>query len=469
MEDLKIEYFKCFEESIELDLHGRQNLLLSGENGAGKSSLFDAVKMVFYRNRMLPPTLPLVGLAGQQGLSNKYNNKRNQQRPFEILVDGVSYSNYNSANTDAFFISCNDLRQHNEISIDNIFANLFFPVSILQSPDTYWSDVFLQYVNDCLHEDFYEDIHLEKLQGTGRKFKVIDPIRGINVYNHLADDYNEAKLDIIILVILFQVILCTPKNLPRLLVMDDIINSLDMANRGLVAKFIMANFQEEQLLLFTHNVSFYNLFSYAISNYKNVVGNWKKMLLYEVNGEHRLEKDESPESVETIRHDYKANPANGQAIGNRVRKQFEYLLHEYARLMQFGDYMETNAIISRIVNTNSNEVFLQINGDKVYSVQDMLLAMKGIAENTPAPLIRSRINKLFVDYDSSKFFKKLIPIVKDLTLFQKLTLHQLSHTQNGLPTFSSKEIEYSLYLLEKMEKVVNGLKTMNTTGNVYKI
>ena len=137
--------------------------------------------------------------------------------------------------------------------------------------------------------------------------------------------------------------------------------------------------------------------------------------------------------------------------------------------MQFGDFMDTSSIINRISNSNSQRIFLRICGDKTYSVEDMILSIKGIVETAPKELIREKIKKKFEDFDSTDFFKQLIPVVQDLTLFQKLTLHQLSHTQNGLSVFSTQEIEYSLYLLDKMEKTVAGLKTMNTTGNIYNV
>lgn len=471
MDNLKINHFKCFDSLVELDLGGRRNLLLCGENGAGKSSLFESIKLVYYRDRLLPNTVEIVGPAApnvnQANQCKKYCNKKNPQTPFEILVDGVDYKQY-EITTDAFFISCENLKEHDEISLDVIFGNLFFPETVIDDVDSFWSDEFLQYVNDSLHDDFFENVHLEILQGGGHFFRIIDEIQGINEYNHLGDSYNEAKLNIVLLVILFQIILCSPVVRPRLLVLDDIINSLDMANRGLVAKFVMTHFHDCQILLFTHNVSFYNLFSYAIMNYKNV-GTWEKRLLYEVGDTRVLVKDESPETVASIKADFDPKQNNCEPIGNRVRKLFEYLLHEYARLMQFGDFMETSAILNKIVNTDASKVFLKISGDKVYTVEDLLLSIKGIVGVAPSELIREKINKQFLEYDCSHFFNGLIPVVQDLTLFQKLTLHQLSHDQNQLPTFSTHEIEYSLFLLEKLEKVINGLKNMNSNGNVYRI
>lgn len=472
MNNLRVSNFKCFESSVYLDLPDNSNLLLCGENGAGKSSLFEALKLVYYKNRMLPNSMGIVGPAayvGQPNAGRKYNNAKNPQLPFEILVDGIDYAQYSSANTEAFFISCDDLKQHDTISLNSIFVDLYFPTQIKSQIASFWSDTFLIYVNESLKEDFFENVELELLQGPGYYFKLKDFSQNVQAFNDLGKTFNEAKLNIVLLVILFQIILLSSSTVQkRILILDDIINSLDVANRGLVAKFIMTHFKDYQILVFTHNVSYYNLFSYAVSNYKNERP-WEKRILYDVNGSRVLTKDESPETVIGIKNDFLANPENCVSIGNRIRKLFEYLLHEYARLMQFGDFMETSTIINKIANSNSKRIFLRINGDNTYSVEDLLLSIKGIVDTAPKELVKEKISKKFLEFDSTKFFEKLIPVVQDLTLFQKLTLHQLSHTQNGLSIFSTQEIEYSLYLLDKMEKTVNGLKHMNATGNVYNI
>lgn len=475
MNNLKVSHFKCFDSQVELNLPDNSNLLLCGENGAGKSSLFEAIKFVFYRDKMLPNVLGIAGPAatngGLQAQKRKYFNRRNPQTPFEIQVDSEDYENYNVAETDAFFISCEDLKKHDKISLDEIFSTLYFPSEVIARKNEFWSDEFLQYVNDSLHDDFFEQVHLVIQQGDGYCFKVIDESNGIDECNHLGESYNEAKLDIILLSIFFQIIIFSqvPAEHHKLLVMDDIINSLDMANRGLVAKFIMTHFQDCQILLFTHNVSFYNLFSYAISNYNNRIDTWQKRLLYEIGDARVLVKDESPETVASIKADFKPKNNNCESIGNRIRKLFEYLLHEYARLMQMGDYMEISTILEKIINTEAGKIYLQIKGDRVYSESDLLRTIKGIADATPQEHICEYINKQFLNYDSSAFFKPLVPVLQDMKLFQKLTLHQLSHDQLQVPTFSTKEIECCFYLLEKLEKVVLGLRKMNSGGNIYRV
>lgn len=49
MEKIEINKFKAFNTRIALILEPeKKNLLLYGENGSGKSSIFEAIKLIFY-------------------------------------------------------------------------------------------------------------------------------------------------------------------------------------------------------------------------------------------------------------------------------------------------------------------------------------------------------------------------------------------------------------------------------------
>ena len=60
----------------------------------------------------------------------------------------------------------------------------------------------------------------------------------------LPASYNEAKLNIVLLVILFQIILCSPVVRPRLLVLDDIINSLGSDEEETSNEYLEAHYQK---------------------------------------------------------------------------------------------------------------------------------------------------------------------------------------------------------------------------------
>ena len=48
---LELTHFKAFKESVTFSLDGK-NLLLFGENGAGKTSVFEALKFAFFHEKI---------------------------------------------------------------------------------------------------------------------------------------------------------------------------------------------------------------------------------------------------------------------------------------------------------------------------------------------------------------------------------------------------------------------------------
>ena len=72
--------------------------------------------------------------------------------------------------------------------------------------------------------------------------------------------FNEAKLKLISIAIYFALAKKyeTDSEL-KLLVLDDFLTSLDMANRKLIMQYILENFEEYQKIILTHNLQFSNL------------------------------------------------------------------------------------------------------------------------------------------------------------------------------------------------------------------
>ena len=75
---LKLEHFKAFREPAELVLDGK-NVLVYGENGAGKSSLYQALKIIFHRkwifDSQIAPTVtdPLDRRNAEKDVLEQYN------------------------------------------------------------------------------------------------------------------------------------------------------------------------------------------------------------------------------------------------------------------------------------------------------------------------------------------------------------------------------------------------------------
>ncbi|MEI2749233.1 MAG: hypothetical protein V9E88_10800 [Ferruginibacter sp.] len=225
----------------------------------------------------------------------------------------------------------------------------------------------------------------------------------------------------------------------------------------------MKNFQDTQVIILTHNISFFNLTKYIINEIIKSSDKWVFANLFEINNVHKIYWKPDNDKVSLIKDDFNAlgtniSTENLEGIGNRIRKKFEVLLYEFSKLLMIGAVEDSSKILDRI--TNSKAIYY-IGAKTASNLIDEIETV--LNENNSNNLI-SRLKERIENYKNNDFdnFKK---ILKELKLYQKVTMHPMSHGVNGLPSFTVKEIEKSLSLLEKME---NHLKSL-IDGNVAAI
>lgn len=260
----------------------------------------------------------------------------------------------------------------------------------------------------------------------------------------------------------------------RILVLDDFITSLDATNRTLIIKFILGKFGSDfQIIMLTHNQSYFNLTKYIVENIFSTMPKWSYQTLYEFRNEHKIYRYEGSDDIKRIRDDYlieknKTTPCF-ESIGNRLRQRFEVLLFELARLAQIGNWEESKLIISTLVDTSNKTMYLLRDGDKQLNSYDLLNDIENTVyrESIPNERLRDCLKSKIEKYKNKDQLKHLIPIIRDMRIYQKVILHQMSHGRDELPTNSSKEIECTMDLLSKMESVIN--KKYGVGVNVYTI
>ena len=96
-----------------------------------------------------------------------------------------------------------------------------------------------------------------------------------------------------LIIYLTTAILLKDTSKKNIIVLDDFITSLDAANRAYVIRFLFDMVAKDtafQTMVFTHNVSFYNLFRHYINKYLNDVerATWHEFNLYNFGDEHRF-------------------------------------------------------------------------------------------------------------------------------------------------------------------------------------
>lgn len=220
---------------------------------------------------------------------------------------------------------------------------------------------------------------------------------------------NEAKMTAIALSIRFAMLdkKLNGAGVPKFLVLDDLLISLDMSNRGIVLDIILSEFTNYQLIILTHDRNFFELLRHRIKRIGQE--NWKYIEMYE------CEKDGIPQPLIQDSDTYleKAEKyfhlKEYEIAGNFLRKEAEAFCKEFLpKKYQFtNDY-------------------------NLHDLNGLILRCLEFAKS--AGLDKT----LFEDLDSHR----------------KFVLNPTSHDSYDVPKFNS-EIGNSLNTLKELRKIKN--------------
>ena len=468
MNNLFIKYFKAFGENEresdgfhKLEI-GNKSLLLYGENGAGKSSIFEAIKFVFFQQKIENEATRFIATdeekrRAKDDLLQSYNNKRTNFN-FELQIDNTNYLSFDKSDYQVFMLSPESTSNHSEILLEDLIENSFFDIGdaneFLKQKETAEQKENYQkveeIVNRTLQEYFKEKIEISIEFGDGFKCAIKDNSRNLNQNAELKNYFNEAKLNLILLLLHFAVIqVATKPDKKKLLVLDDFITSLDAGNRTFLVRYILQTFGDDyKKMIFTHNTSFYNLVLFVVKEVAKVESKWTYYNIYEINNSHRLYSKLDKEPVSKIKKDFQANNTNDAAhiafIGNRIRTKFEILLHEFSKLMHIGAIEESKAVLDLLLG--NKPIYLKTDNHKTYTACDLIKEIDEMIGSNLNADIRSKIN----EYKQNDY-NNLKEILRELKLYQKVTMHPMSHATIDSATFTVNEIRASLDLLGKLE------------------
>lgn len=464
MNKLKLENFKAFENSIVIPLDDSKNLLLFGENGAGKSSIYQAIKIAFFKDRLedkITAPTPEDRKQKIEAFWSDYNNKITN-KDFVIEIDDSSHKTFQSTNHQVFMISLDELTDNSDgINLISLLKRFCFNVDDI---DQFCIGKF-QEIEAQVNQNlvlFQENVSIEIDEQDEFNIKLTDVKKNIERKQELKKYFNEAKLNVInLLILLSSIDIIKDDGKPKMLVLDDFITSLDISNRTFLIKYIFERFQDTQLLIFTHNISFYNLIMFMIRQIYSTGEKWVFANLYEIENSHKLYIKSEIDLVKNLRDTFNAlsetsTAAEIENLGNRVRKKFEVLLYEYSKLLMIGTVEDSKKILDRIIHGKS--AFYNAGKtatDLIDSIDDLL------SENNPHNLngrIRAKIER-FTNTGLVNFKKTLM----DLKLYQKVTMHPLSHGTSGMTAFTIKELQKSIDLLAKMETYLKEMVDNNVT------
>lgn len=464
MKSLKLIKFKAFQEDIFISVD-QKNLLLYGENGAGKSSLYEALKVVFYHQRLesnIVSTTPEDQLQKRKDFWSNYNNKV-ENLDFEIEINDTLYNSFSALDYQAYLISLEELKVDNIIKLKDLIKRFYFSIDDIDELCSQGFMLIQEEVNEKL-KSFNESVQIIIDEEEDYTVSIADSNKNTSSKLQIKSFFNEAKINTITLLILLSVIkLSTEKNKKQVLVLDDFITSLDSSNRTFLLKYILEDFKSMQIFIFTHNISFYNLVMYMCNTINQSSEKWLFANLYEINNIHKIYFKNSIDKAEDIRKDYENLTlpyvtSDIDVIGNRIRQKFEVMLYEYSKLLMIGAVEDSNKIIERILKSKNMYY------DGTSTASDLIDRLQRVLDQGSDFNLSAKLQKIinsFKKHDFANFQK----IIKELKLYQKVSMHPLSHGTTGMPTFTIKEIKTSIELIDKMEGY---LKSM-VDSNVYTI
>lgn len=473
MKSIYLENFRAFKAPIEIKLSdSERHILLYGENGAGKTSLYDALELFFFYDELEKNAINgaidatdeaqkrndwlksyLCKMASSSSIIVKVNNEN-----FNANIDKSAYQ--------ILMLSNRSILHNDTISVKKLLEGIRLTNLDI---DTFLSDsenrnLIEDYVNERLHNDFWESIIIKFDQGADYRLEIADEKReGLKAINNLPVYFNEARLKLVSLLVIFSVAelqLCLSDPSKKIIIiLDDIINSLDASNRLMLMKYILKTFYSDnvEIISMTHNVSYYNLWLHYTKELK-IQHRWKCVNIYVSEDRHKIIYYED-DTIEKIKQDYIDN-ISGVEIGNRLRKHFERLLYELAKIIQVGPFNESGALIASIVNKKN----IYLNIPKAGRVQDGYEMMEEISRKYKRWKIctwKSELEKILNKYNVTNDFGHLKSIIDEVVMYQKVALHQSSHGHMGINTIGDKEIRATIYLLEKMESAINAHKDRN--------
>ena len=470
MEKIEINHFKAFGSRIAfIPTVLRKNLLLYGENGAGKTSVFEALKLIFFRQRLLKEKITIGGTPEQRQNDEDAFYKEYQHKgdtfDVELKMNGSDFKNINRSAYQCFMISNVDVERvsistsKDVINLKCILKKAFVDCDDI---DTFVSGNMgniINEVNNSLAQDFIETIKIGQ-ENNDYDIFIEDANANLRASEGLHSVFNEAKLNLICLLVLLVCIQLLKNNdtsKHKILVLDDVVTSLDASNRLYIIRYILSHFADFQKIVLTHNIGFNNLFVNQIKDQQKE-NEWLLENLYQTNcGANIYDYNELKTSKE-IKGEFDNGMLPPNTVGNEIRKRFEAVVLELSKILQIEASQEAKDLTIRL--TNGKPIYIRAKSQKLLVSEDLVSSISNILSSTDNDAEKIQKAKNEIDkYQSNLNMQKIIPMIKEMKTYQKVIIHQLSHGKTSTtPNFVQKEVEGSMALLAKLETEVEKLK-----------
>ena len=282
----------------------------------------------------------------------------------------------------------------------------------------------------------------------------------------LSQHFNEAKLKLIGVAIYFT--LAKKYEIEqsefKLLVLDDFLTSLDMANRKLIIKYILEEFRNYQKIILTHNLQFFNMITKMIHLDSEDKKNWKvqKLFIYD-NQAFLYDKNLSylPEANNRLQQ------GDLHSAGNFIRKEFERIISEFEQLLELGRVEDLQNIIDALTSKDKHYIYSHKITNNFYKQVKNILEDSQKSEQAKISSIKSAfnpLNKTEIEFtekiknsDGTTSDTTIKTLIKRGEFYKNFILNPTSHDDIDIEIYQ-KECINGINLLEYLNKIITNLK-----------
>ena len=260
MKSLCVSNFKAFKKSFLLSLDGKSSLIY-GENGSGKTSLFEAIKLFFFKERILKELIPsnMVGEERDNEVERVFSEyKREADSKIVIEVDEKDGNGYNINDVSVFLVAYSNLDKLDSINLEEMVNEAYF--SKADKFINWYSKEFGELVVDQVNSDLKDYFMLSEVElhlMDNGNCTIKNEMNAIPKAKDLHRFFNESILHLVKFVTIIETITYfSEKGEKALIVLDDCFNSLDTPNRTFLIRFFLEKTKEIQKIVLTHNTGF---------------------------------------------------------------------------------------------------------------------------------------------------------------------------------------------------------------------
>jgi len=503
---IELRNFK-FHHSLDFEIK-QQNCLIYGENGTGKSSIYEAFysNFYFYKNSKIAK--------GQIDIREKFRHRDFADEELKVNVLFNTEDELNRSDNDLenkkllesqtiYFANERVLREITENNFYFIMKNvliehfpkveeLMFHSNLekklkrlnedipramykeridfdFQLRDKFYEYIPLDEINKILHEDFEEKFEIEfSFKDSFIEDKIFTyptitmKIKGIDDRGNFQNHFNEAKLKLIGISIYFALAKkYETKSALKLLVLDDFLTSLDMANRKLIVQYILENFKDYQKIILTHNIQFYNLIVRFLKM-KNEDSTWDMKNIF-------LCEDDTVSLINTQSKSY-LDDAKKQLLigeyhssGNYSRKEFERILNEFKQVLEIGKQEQLKHLLDTLKSISSEHRFFKKPFSILNKISDRYNTISIILnsnDNDSAKIgkVNYEVNQMNQLLENEKCeLSNLKDLLNKIEFYKDIVFNPASHSNDEIEIYR-KECIGSIKLLEELNIIVDALK-----------